>query len=94
MELQNLINQLPFDDPINIKKFLHIDDFLKRNEGLSDKEIISMVKSNNNKLEIDSNEKELLEIIFKREALGYLNNLVVFFEYLSDVFSDSTELIY
>ncbi|PKY32649.1 hypothetical protein RhiirB3_450993 [Rhizophagus irregularis] len=30
MELQGLINQLPFDDPINVKEFLHIDDFLKK----------------------------------------------------------------
>ncbi|RGB26419.1 hypothetical protein C1646_674814 [Rhizophagus diaphanus] len=92
MELQDLINQLPFDDSMNVKEFLHIDDFFKKNEGLTDEEVISMVKSNNNKPETDPNKGELLEIISKREALGYLDDLVVFFEHSSDVSSDSTEL--
>ncbi|PKK57660.1 hypothetical protein RhiirC2_797641 [Rhizophagus irregularis] len=92
MELQDLINQLLFDDPMDIKEFLHIDDFLKRNEGLSDEKVISMVKSNNNKPETDPNEGELLEIISKREALEYLDDLVVFFEHSLNVSSDSTEL--
>uniref|UniRef100_U9U424 Uncharacterized protein n=2 Tax=Rhizophagus irregularis TaxID=588596 RepID=U9U424_RHIID len=92
MELQDLINQLLFDDPMDIKEFLHIDDFLKRNEGLSDEKVISMVKSNNNKPETDPNEGELLEIISKREALEYLDDLVVFSEHSLNISSDSTEL--
>jgi hypothetical protein len=84
MELQDLIDQLPFDDPMDVQEFLHIDDFLKRNEGLTDEEVISMVKSNNNEPETDPNEGPL-ETISKREALGYLDDLVVFFEHSSDV---------
>ncbi|GET62201.1 tigger transposable element-derived protein 6-like [Rhizophagus irregularis DAOM 181602=DAOM 197198] len=90
MELQDLIDQLPFNDPMNVEEFLHIDDFLKGNEGLTDDEIISMVKSNN-KPEIDPNEGPM-EIISKREALGHLDNLVVFFEYSSDVSVNPSEL--
>ena len=90
MELQNLINKLPFDDPMDVEEFLHIDDSLKSNEGLTDDEIISMVK-NNNEPETDPNEGPL-EIISKREALGHLDDLVVFFEYSSDVSTDSNEL--
>ncbi|RGB30482.1 hypothetical protein C1646_671680 [Rhizophagus diaphanus] len=90
MELQDLIDQLPFNDPINVEEFLHIDDFLKGNEGLIDDEIISMVKSNN-ETEIDLNEGPM-EIILKREALDHLDNLVVFFEYSSDVSVNPSEL--
>lgn len=92
MELQDLIDQLPFDDSIGVEEFLHIDDFLKNNEGLTDEEVISMVKSKNNELETDLNEEESLEIISKREALGYLNDLVVFFEHSSDASSGLNEL--
>ncbi|GES85996.1 tigger transposable element-derived protein 6-like [Rhizophagus clarus] len=90
MELQDLIDQLLFNDPMNVKEFLHIDDFLKGNKGLTDDEIISMVKSNNEP-EIDPNEGPI-EIISKREALGHLDNLVVFFEYSSDVSVNPSEL--
>ncbi|CAB4478851.1 unnamed protein product [Rhizophagus irregularis] len=48
MELQDLISKLPFDDPMDADEFLRIDDCLKSNEGLTDDEIVSMVKSNNN----------------------------------------------
>jgi hypothetical protein len=90
MELQDLIYQLPFDDLMDVNEFLHIDDCLKSNE-LTDNEIISMVKSNNNEQEIDLNE-EPLEIISTREALGHLDNLVVFFEYSSNVSINPNEL--
>ena len=57
MELQDLINKLPFDNLMDIDEFLHIDDCLKSNEGLTDDEIVSMVKSNNNnEPEADPNE--------------------------------------
>lgn len=36
MELQNLINELPFDDLMDADEFLYIDDCLKSNEGLTD----------------------------------------------------------
>jgi hypothetical protein len=90
MELQNLINQLPFDDPMDVEDFLHIDDSLKSNEGLTDDEIIFMVK-NKNESEADPNEGPL-EIISEREALGHLDDLLVFFEYSLDVSIDSNEL--
>ncbi len=91
MELQDLIYQLPFDDPMDVEEFLHIDDYLRSNEGFTDNEIISMVKLNDNEPEIDLNE-ELIEIISKKEALGYLDNLVVFFEHSSDVSINPNEL--
>ncbi|CAB4437120.1 unnamed protein product [Rhizophagus irregularis] len=46
--LQDLINELPFDNLMDADEFLHIDDCLKSNEGLTDDEIVSMIKSNNN----------------------------------------------
>ena len=76
---------------MDVNEFLHIDDCLKSNEGLTDDEIISMVKSNNNEQEIDLNEGPL-EIISTREALSHLDNLVVFFEHSSDVPINSNEL--
>ena len=91
MELQDLIYRLPFDDFMDVNEFLHIDDCLKSNEGLTDDEIISMVKSNNNEQKIDLNEGPL-EIISTREALDHLDNLVVFFEHSSDVPINPNEL--
>ena len=91
MEIQRLIYQLPFDDLMDVRDFLHIDDCLKNNEGLTDDEIVAIVKSNNNEPEIDSNE-EPLEIISKKEALGFLDNLVLFFEHSSDISIDPNEL--
>ncbi|CAI2172279.1 18021_t:CDS:2 [Funneliformis geosporum] len=65
MEIQELIYQLLFDDFIDVKDFFHIDDCLKNN-GLTDDEIVAIVKSNNNELEINLNE-EPLEIISKKK---------------------------
>ena len=90
MELQNLIDQLPFNDLMNVDEFLHIDDSLKNNGGLTDNEIVSMVK-NNNGPETDPNEGPL-EIISKREALSYLDDLFVFFEYSPEISTNSNEL--
>src|SRR5581483_1746885 len=58
IELQDLINELPFDDPMGADEFLHINDHLKSNEELTDNEIVAMVKSNNNndEPEVDPNE--------------------------------------
>ena len=91
MEIQRLIYQLPFDDLMDVRDFLHIDDCLKNNEGLIDDEIVVIVKSNNNEPEIDPNEGPL-EIISKKEALGCLDNLVLFFEHSSDISIDPNEL--
>jgi hypothetical protein len=77
---------------MDVEEFLHIDDFLKSNEGLTEEEVISMVKSNNKESETDPNEEEPLKIISKREALGYLDDLVLFFEHLSDISTDPNEL--
>ncbi|CAB4422557.1 unnamed protein product [Rhizophagus irregularis] len=90
MELQDLIYQLPFDDLMDVEEFLHIDDYLKGNEELTDDDIISMVKSNNSELEIDPNEGPL-EVISTKGALGHLDDLISFFKYSSDVI-DSNEL--
>jgi hypothetical protein len=92
MELQNLINQLPFCDLMDVEEFLHIDDCLKSNEGLTDDEIVSLiVKPNNNEPEEDPNDKPVV-IISKKEALNNLDNLVVFFENLSDISINPSEL--
>ncbi|PKK58699.1 hypothetical protein RhiirC2_720338 [Rhizophagus irregularis] len=73
MELQDLIYQLPFDDLMDIEEFLHIDDYLKGNEELTDDDIISMVKSNNSELEIDPNEGPL-EVISTKGALDVIDS--------------------
>src|ERR1043165_7928638 len=91
MEIQRLIYQLPFDDLMDIRDFLYIDDCLKNNEGLTDDEIVTIVKSNNNEPEIDPNEGPL-EIISKKETLDCLDNLVLFFEHSSDISIDPNEL--
>ena len=92
MELQNLINELPFDDLMDADEFLHIDDCLKSNEGLTDDEIVSMVKSNNNnEPETDPNEVPPV-VIPKTKALSYLDDLVIFFKYSSDVCVNPNEL--
>ena len=93
MELQNLINELPFDDLMDADEFLHIDDRLKSNEGLTDDEIVAMIKSNNNndEPEVDPNEVPMVEIP-KTKALGYLDDLVLFFKHLSDICINPSEL--
>jgi hypothetical protein len=93
VEIQELINQLPFDDPMDVADFLHIDDNLASSEGLTDEKIVSMVKSKDNEItepEIDPNEE--FEIVSTKEALGYLDDLVSFFEYSSDTSINSDEL--
>jgi hypothetical protein len=69
---------------------LIIDDYLKGNEGLTDNDIIFMVKSNNSELKIDPNEGPL-KVISTKGVLGHLDDLISFFKYLSDVI-DSNEL--
>jgi hypothetical protein len=49
-----------------------------------------MVKSNNNQPETDLNEERPLEIISRREALGFLDDLVE--HHSLDVFSEPNEL--
>ncbi|GES88685.1 CENP-B homolog protein 2-like [Rhizophagus clarus] len=91
MEIQELINQLPFDDPMDAVDFLHIDDSLKGIEGLTDDEIVSMVKSKNKEPKTDPNEGSL-EVISTKEALGRLDDLVLFFEYSSNISINPDEL--
>ncbi|CAB4440364.1 unnamed protein product [Rhizophagus irregularis] len=65
--------KLPFDDPMDADEFLRIDVCLKSNEGLTDDEIVSMVKSNNNnEPEADPNEVPPV-VISVTKALGYLD---------------------
>ena|SRR5687767_10638740 len=75
---------------MDVADFLHIDDTLKSSEGLTDEEIVSMVKSKNNEPETDPNEP--LEVISNKEALGHLDDLVLFFEYSTDTSINSDEL--
>lgn len=91
MEMQELIDKLPFDDFMSAEDFLHIDDGLKNNGGLTDDEIVAIVKSNNSGLATDQNERPL-ELISKKEALDHLNNLVLFFDHSSDISINSDEL--
>ena len=91
MEIQELIYQLPIDDPMDVEDFIHIDDCLKINEGLTDDEIVFMVKSKDNEPETDPNERPL-EVISKKEALSHLDELVLFFEHSSDISINQDEL--
>ncbi|CAI2182615.1 9562_t:CDS:2 [Funneliformis geosporum] len=92
MELQDLINKLPFDNLIDADEFIHIDDCLKSNEELTNNEIMSMIKSkNNNESEMDPDEEPPV-VIFEIKALGYLNDLVLFFKHSSDVYINPNEL--
>jgi len=91
MEMQELIYKLPFNDFMSAEDFLHVDDSLKNNGGLTDDEIVAMVKSNDSESTTDQNERSL-ELISKKEALNHLNNLVLFFEHLSDISINSDEL--
>ena len=81
-----MIDQLPFDDPINAEEFLHIDDCLQNDGGLTDEEIVSIIKSNNDEPKTDLDE-EPPKVISKTEALNHLDNLVLFFEYSLDEIS-------
>jgi hypothetical protein len=91
MEMQELIYQLPFDDFMDATDFLCIDDNLKGNEGLTEEEIVSILKSKDNEPEMDTNE-EPLEVISNKKALGHLDDLVLFFEYTSDTSINLDEL--
>ncbi|GBC07323.1 hypothetical protein RclHR1_00740006 [Rhizophagus clarus] len=71
--------------------FLYIDDSLKGSKGLTDDEIVSIVKSKNKKPETDPNEGSL-EVISTKEALGCLDDLVLFFKYSSNIFINPDEL--
>ncbi|PKB97620.1 hypothetical protein RhiirA5_432788, partial [Rhizophagus irregularis] len=83
MEIQGLIYQLLFDDHMDVTEFLYIDDNLKGGEGLTNEEIMSMVKSKNTKV-AEPETEESFEVIFIKEVLDHLDDLVLFFEYLSD----------
>jgi hypothetical protein len=52
---------------MDVTDFLHIDDNLKGSKGLSDKEIVLIIKSKNNEPEIDPNEGPL-KVILNKEA--------------------------
>ncbi len=91
MKMQELIYKLLFDDFISAEDFFHIDNSLKNNGGLTDDEIVVIVKSNDSKSIIDQNERPL-ELILKKEALGHLNDLVLFFEHSLDISINSDEL--
>ena len=79
-EIQFLIDQLPFDDHMDADEFIHVDDHLKSNEGLTDEEIISLINSDKNALEVES-DKEIPSVISKIQALNNLDDLVTFFKY-------------
>ena len=91
IKMQELIYKLLFDNFISVEDFFHIDDSLKNNGGLTDDEIIAIVKSNDSESITDQNERPL-ELISKKEALGHLNDLVLFFEHLLDISINSDEL--
>ncbi|CAI2197023.1 18239_t:CDS:1, partial [Funneliformis geosporum] len=91
IEIQELIYLLPFDDPIDIRDFIYINDCLKGSEGLTDDEIVSIVKLKNNESVIDPNEGSL-EVISIKKTLGCLDDLVLFFEYSSNISINSDEL--
>ncbi|RGB21682.1 hypothetical protein C1646_777508 [Rhizophagus diaphanus] len=75
---------------MDVVDFLYIDDCLKGREGLTDDEIVSMIKSKNSEPEKNPNEGPL-EVISTKEALG-LDYLVLFFEYLPNISTNPDEL--
>ncbi len=91
MKMQELIYKLLFDDFINAEDFFHVNDSLKNNGRLTNNKIVAIVKSNDSELTIDQNERPL-ELISKKEALGHLNDFVLFFEHLLDISINSDEL--
>src|SRR6266540_6789760 len=91
MKMQELFYKLLFDDFMNAEDFFHVDDSLKNNEGLTDDEIVAIVKSNDSESTTDQN-KRPLELISKKEALSHLNDLILFFEHLLDISINSDEL--
>ena len=91
MKMQELIYKLPFDDFMSAEDFFHVDNSLKNNGGLTDDEIVAIVKSNDSESTTDQNERPL-ELISKKEALGHLNDFVLFFEHLLDISINSDEL--
>ncbi len=91
IEMQELIYKLLFDNFISAENFFHVDNSLKNNEGLTNDEIVAIVKSNDSELITDQNERPL-ELILKKEALDHLNDLVLFFEHSLDISINSDEL--
>src|SRR6266540_2274185 len=91
MKMQELFYKLLFDDFMSAEDFFHVDNSLKNNEGLTDDEIVAIVKSNDSESTTDQNER-LLELISKKEALSHLNDLVLFFEHSLDISINSDEL--
>ncbi|EXX69929.1 uncharacterized protein OCT59_004467 [Rhizophagus irregularis] len=75
---------------MDVKEFLHIDDRLQVDGGLTDEEIVSIIKSNDDEPKTDLIE-ESPKVISKTETLDNLDNLVLFFEYLLDIFIDPNE---
>ncbi len=76
---------------MSAEDFFHVDDSLKNNRGLTDDEIVAIVKSNDSESTTDQNERSL-ELISKKEALDHLNDLVLFFEHSLDISINSDEL--
>jgi hypothetical protein len=68
MEIQELIYQLPFNDPMDVVYFFHICDCLS--EELADDEIVPMIKSKDS-------------VISTKETLSHLDDLVLFSKYSS-----------
>ncbi len=91
IEMQELIYKLLFDDFMSVEDFFHVDDSLKNNEGLTDDKIVAIVKLNNSESTTNQNERPL-ELISKKEALGYLNDLILFFEHSLNISINSDEL--
>ncbi|CAB4424685.1 unnamed protein product [Rhizophagus irregularis] len=79
---QEEVDEIPFDDHMDADEFIHVDDHLKSNEGLTDEEIISLVNLDKNELEVESDE-EIPSVISKVQALNDLDDLVMFFKYSS-----------
>ncbi|CAB4480666.1 unnamed protein product [Rhizophagus irregularis] len=70
MELQDLINELPFDNLMDADEFLHIDKCFKKMDP----------------------DEETSVVILKIKALGYLDDLILFFKHSSDICINSNEL--
>ncbi|CAI2201799.1 17674_t:CDS:2, partial [Funneliformis geosporum] len=87
-----ILSQDEMDDTIEHDDQVICDDIkYKSSEGLTYDEIVSIVKLKNNKPIIDPNERPL-EVISIKKAIDYLDDLVLFFEYSSNISINSDEL--
>ncbi|CAG8796687.1 13763_t:CDS:1, partial [Racocetra fulgida] len=86
-ELNNLIAELPIDNPFNANKFVHLDDILSIEEMLDDMTLIEQIHRKHNGDDTQSdNEDEPLCKISLQERTRLIKSLVEFLLQQNDKF--------